>query len=420
MKRYLSVSFLCLLFLTLIGCSTPRSSYMKMDLTQERWMQAVDTNPMKWMRGASPWFLTGNPNAGVRIVQPFSAAMSTTSVRVPNFSKIKVNGNFKVQLFGTEGPNTVYVYGTNDTVRMVSVTVRGNTLCIDQPKKASNNIRHVIVRIGVNRLSDLIHAGRGCVEGIQLRSDHLNIISAGPGNIYLAGNMNVSKIIKTNSGSVSVFGANTPLLDIKTSGIGVVNVSGNVGVRSIVHHGKTNVNIIGANTNSLSILADGKGKIGVQGIVNLRAIQASDATEVYVSQAVSGDVTIRTSGKARVGVAGTARNINIDACKQSCVSAKNLCTEIAYARSHDAAHINISSNKIFAAATGNSSIYFFGPPDFVSQFVSGNGVVIPIWTPSKFCAAAIRPVVPVQVKPVYPHNHKAVRKAKRKMLPGEG
>ncbi|VVC76784.1 hypothetical protein AQUSIP_21110 [Aquicella siphonis] len=399
MKRYLSIGLAILTFLTLAGCSyNNRNPMINADMSHETWMREVDTNPNKWTRGADHWFLTGDPNAKeVTISQyPYSAAVSTMSVRVPDFSNIKVNGDFQVQIFGTYGSNSVYVYGPNEAVRGTIIEVRGNTLCVDQARKVTGNMRNVIVRIGVNRLQSLTQLGRGTVEGIQLRSDNLTVTSMGSGNVYLAGNMNLRSLVNLGAGCVSVFGANTPELDIKTAGTGVTNVSGNVGVRSIMHHGRTDVNIIGANSNNLKIYADGRGKVGIYGIVNLREVKAKDFTQVYAYRLNSTEMYAYAHDKARIGLAGVGKNIYIDAFKSSCVLARNLCADTAFVRAHQNAHINIAAgNKIFAAATENSSVYFFGSPNIMSQFVSGNGTVIPVWS----AKGSMCPIVPM-VRPV--------------------
>jgi hypothetical protein len=68
----------------------------------------------------------------------------------------------------------------------------------------------------------------------------------------------------------------------------------------------------------------------------------------------------------------------------------------AYARAYDNSHINVTAtNKMYAAALNNGSIYFFGSPNLMSQFLSGNGTVIPVWndTPQSYpiCRIAAQP-----------------------------
>src|SRR5579885_2528572 len=384
MKRYLPFGLIILTCLSLAGCASNRNpAPYNEDLTRETWMQEVDTNPNRWAMGADSWFLTGDPNATEVADRnsPYSAAISTMNVRVPNFSNIKVNGDFQVQIFGTYDNNSVYVYGPNDAVRETAIEVRGDTLCLEQSKKVRRSTRSVIIRIGVNRLNNLIQLGRGSIEGIQLRSNFLSITSAGSGNVYLAGNMNLRRVVNIGMGTVSVFGANTPVLDIKTNNMGNVNVSGNVGIRSIMHHGRNNINIIGANSNDLRIYADGRGKVGINGVVNLREVKARDVTRVYAYRISSTNLYAYAYDKAHIGLAGAAQDVYIDAFKAACVSASRLCAENAYVRTHQAAHVNIGGgNKVFAAATENGSIYIFGEPNVMSQFVSGNGTVIPVWT----------------------------------------
>ncbi len=381
MKRCLPLGMIFLSYLVLTGCSSFRTPTFSYGLSKEYWMREVDSNPMKWTRGADKWFLTGDPNA-VEMADrnaPYSAAISTLSVRVPDFTNVKVNGDFQVQIFGTDGHNSVYIYGPNNAVREVAVEVRGDTLCVNQAKKVTRSMGKVIIRIGVNQLNSLTQLGCGMVEGIRLRSNCLFVNSRGSGNVYLSGNLNLRRVINMGTGSISVFGANTPLLGIKTTDRGSVNVSGNVGIKTILHHGQGDINIIGANSAGLQIYADGSGKIGINGLVNLRKIRAHNMTRVFANQVNSNNLYVYAYHKTHIGLAGSAQRLFVDTFKSSCFSGKYLCTREAFVRSHNNSHINVSAtDKIFAAATQNSSIFFFGSSKRISQFISGNGTVIPI------------------------------------------
>lgn len=399
MKRYLLLALVVFSWLLLAGCATHRYPYLNKHLAHESWMQFVDANPNMWTRGADNWFMTGDPNATEMADRnaPYSAAISTMMVKVPEFLNIKSNGDFQVQLFGTYGPSSVYVFGPNDAVRSVVVRVHGNTLCIDQVKNAPRSVRRVIIRVGVNQLGKLVQLGCGPIEAIQMHSMNLSIMSLGKGNIYLAGPVNLSRVTATNAGSVSVFGAVTPNLDIRTSGSGSVNVSGRVGVHTIVHHGVGNINIIGADSDSLRIYTDGRGKIGIRGPVNLREIKARGKTCVFLCNAlINGGAYVWAYDYAKVGMAGSADNLYVETYKGARFEGRSMCVMNAFVRAHDWSHINITAtNKIFAAATENGSVYFFGQPNIMSQYVGGYGVVLPVWS-------GYGPVCPVaEIRPSY-------------------
>lgn len=385
MNRYISLGLILIFYLALTGCTHERKPLVNVNLTREVWMRHIETNPAYWTRGADTWFLANNPNITEFAPTPYSSAFSTMNIQVPDFSSIKVNADFQVQIFSTYGPNTVYVYGPNAGVRETLVTVKGGTLCINQVKKA-HSVRQVIVRIGVNRLHNLIQLGRGRIEGIQLHSNALMVTSMGSGNVYLSGNMNLIKLKNGGSGCVTMLGVNTPQLDILTNGSNTTNISGNVGIRSITHFGRNNINIIGANTNILKIFAKGRGKIGISGIVSLRELKASGSVRVYINRVNSSQFRAYVNDRAQIGLAGFANNVYIDACKSACVGARNLCAASAYVRAHDGAHVNIAaSNKLFVAATENSSVNFFGDPGVMTQFLSGNATVFPIWSKYPSC-----------------------------------
>jgi hypothetical protein len=406
MKRYIAIGMLILGILALVSCAYQGSPFPRADWTNETWQQNVQANSGQWAQGASRWFLAGDPNRAEEASRqaPDTAAISTMQVRVPNFNSIKVNGPFQVQIFGSLEQNSVYVYGPNEEVRQIAVEVRGNTLYVNVAgdPAGTRKMGQVIVRIGIVNLLRLEQQGVGRIEGRQIRSTSLDIISSGSGAIYMAGNMNVKCIRASGSGNVNVWGAITPVLDIETNGSGCVNVCGNVGVRSIKHFGKGDINIIGANSDNLCIDAAGVGKIGIRGNVNVREIKAKDRTCVYICGSNSANLCAYLSGEAHVGVSGRANDLYVDASGNSRFWGRYLCTTNAYVRAKDSAHINVmASNKIFASAVNNSSIYFFGTPDLMSQFVSGNGTVIPIWFDNKRVCMAEAFAVYKDSYPVY-------------------
>jgi hypothetical protein len=426
MKRYLLLGLILLSYLLLASCASNRNPYVKSDYTEERWMREVDRSPNAWARGADSWFLTGDPNATERLNRgaPPAAAISTMMVQVPDFTSIKVLGDFQVQIFGTYGHDSVYVYGPNDGVRDVAVQVRGTTLCIEQIKGASRNVKNVIVRIGMNSVFAITHlGGAATIEGIKLQSNALDIKAtpAVTGNMYLAGNVNLRQVNNAGSGTISVFGANASGLSISATGRGGVNASGNINLHSINHRGSNNINIIGANSSSpVKIYAEGSGKIGINGRVNIREIIAKGHTCVYAYPVNSNYIYAYAYDSARIGLGGTTGDLFVDTSGSSRFWGRHLCAQNAYVRAHDRSHVNVSaSNKIFASATQRSSVYFFGSPDHMSQFVSGNGVVIPVWSSEyRSCAIVYQPKVYKQVyqgeeRVDYKGHYKAHRKPEK-------
>lgn len=405
MKKFLSASIIASIFfvafcLTLSGCASNRYPYPNNKLTQENWVNAVDKNPIKWTRGADRWFLTGEPNATELANRhaPESAGITTMMVKAPDFNSIKVEGDFQVQIFGTYENNSVYVYGPNKAVRSVLVQVNHKTLCVTQEQSASRSImKGVIIRIGVNYLTRITQLGCGLVEGIRLHSDALYVNSSGAGNMYLAGNVNLRQVGSTGVGSVTVFGVNTGDLIVQSHGSGNINVSGNVGIKSIIHRGTGDINVIGANSNSncpMKIDTSGSGKIGLSGRAAIAEIIAKGDTSVFACQTASRNTNVYVFGNACVALVGVGKNLFVETNNNSQFMGRRLCVENAFVRAHDHSHINVSaSNKIFAAATQSASVYFYGEPKLMSQFISGNGVVIPIWTSTyRSCAIVERPV----------------------------
>jgi len=382
MKRIIANGLVALASIFLVACAFKGNPYPKTDQTNETWPSYVHNAPNTWTAGADRWFFTGDPNVTEEqsMSAPSNATISTMMVRVPDFSKIRVEGPFQVQLFGTVDGNSVYLYGPNEEVRQVAVEVKGDTLCVRAADKSSKNLCKVIVRIGVANLASLTQAGCGRIEGRQLRSTGLEISSSGSGNVYLAGNMNLRHVNQNGDGNISVFGASSPMLDISTTKKGSVNVSGNIGLHSIRHQGCNDINIIGANGGNAKIYSEGKGKIGIRGAVNIYEITAKDETCVYSYCVRSGSLNVYASGKARVGLAGSANDLYVETSGGSVFYGRDLIAQSAYVRANGSSHINVTAkDKVYASSTGSSSVYFFGTPNMLSQYLSGDGTVIPIW-----------------------------------------
>lgn len=390
MKSVLKSSSIYIVFLTLLtlsGCAYKRAPFINTDLTKETWQYDVHTSPNGWAKSADRWFFTGEPNSTEEqdINAPYSQAVSTMMVRVPDsFTNIKAEGNFQVQIFGSFDHNSVFIYGPNKDVRETDVRVINDTLYLRQTKNASREMNKVIIRVGILNLRTLVQAGPGTIEGRMVRSSELRIGSMGSGNIYLSGGVNLRNVNAMDKGSVNVFGAISPYLIIKTSGSGCVNISGNLGVRHIEHHGRADINLIGVNSRALKVYADGRGKIGMNGRFNACEITAKDSTAVFGYNVQSDSLYVYAFDQARVGLAGYASNLTVNTANGSRFEGRNLHAYDAYVRAKNASHINVSAtNKIFAAATDNASVYFYGSPKLLSQFVSGNGLVIPIWGGSR-------------------------------------
>ncbi|EKD71940.1 MAG: hypothetical protein ACD_46C00054G0004, partial [uncultured bacterium] len=212
MKHYFSIALMFFLTMFLISCAYNQYPYLNSDFTKETWQREIDRNPSHWARGADRWFLTGDPNA-TEIANknaPDSAAISTMMVRVTDFTKITANGNFQVQIFGARDHNSVFVFGPNEDVRETIVTVNNGQLYLGQSDRAKSSMKRVIIRIGVKNLTQLVQMGCGTIEGIQLYSHHLTVSSSGSGNVYLAGDVNLTRAAVRGDGSVSVFGTRSP------------------------------------------------------------------------------------------------------------------------------------------------------------------------------------------------------------------
>lgn len=382
MRRFLPLGLIFLLILTLVGCSSSRTPARNTDLTREMWMREININTNSWASGADSWFMTGSPNKTELMARsaPINAAISTMNVHVSQFSNIKVNGNFEVQLVGTNGPNTVYIFGPNDSVRDIVVRVGGDTLYLGQVKHPRQTYR-VIVRVAVNQLNTLVQMGSGTIEGVGLQGGELNIVTLGRGNIYIGGSVNLRHVLHKGGGSINVFGAKSNCLEIITASGGCVNVSGDVMVKSIVHRGSANINIVGAHSPDLKVKADGIGKIGLYGAdIHLHRIITRDSVSFYAFNVNSSCLNATAYGNSRIGLAGFVKKLFVDTYSTAQFQGRSLCAMDAYVRAYDWSHVNVSAcKKIFVSATHTASVYYFGPSNILTQFASNNASVIPIF-----------------------------------------
>lgn len=379
---------LALSIVALVGCVSHTHDFVQSqvqnNLLQENWQGQVDTDPGQWKKHADNWLWFGTPNAVERADRsaPYSEAMSTMMVRVPDFTQVRVNGDFDVQLDGRFQHNSVYLLGPNEEMRQVAVEVKDHVL--DIHRVDVQDPKHVIVRIAIHNLQGLIQNGSGKVEGRFLRANPLNLTSAGSGAVILTGKINVQHIDQLGTGDITILGAYTPLLKITSSGKGALNINGRVGVESITHTGSGDINIIGADTNALSVWTSGSGKLGIKGIVNLKQLTASDNTSVYIYMVKSKDVYVYVRDKAMVGLAGQTKTLYIDAKGSSTFAGTYLQSQYTYARAREWAHINAGAeDRAFAAADNNSSIYIIGWPNVISPYVNDNAVIVPIEPPPR-------------------------------------
>lgn len=391
MKRLRQVCLLlCAMIVTcsllLTGCaSTKHNPYPNDQLINENWANQVDKNPNVWARGADRWFREGQASQ-VEMANrhaPVSDAVTTTQIHAAQFNQIRIEGDFDVQLFGTFEKDSVFFYGPNAGVRQLTVNVNNGILCIGQDKGASSVLMHrVIVRIGVNYLRSITQAGCGLIEGVNLHSNSLVVNSSGPGPMYLAGNLRLRHVSNTGAGNITIYGVNTSCFNVDTTGTGNTNLTGDVSIRRIKHCGSGDINIIGASPRcAMSIDTDGAGKIGIAGSAHITNILAKGNTCVLVCSLVGTSLRVCEYGRAVVGVVGVSQNLVVDTYNSSRFNGRYLCVRTAFVRAHDYSHINVSAgDKIFAASTESGSIYFYGEPKVMSQFVSGAGVVVPLWS----------------------------------------
>jgi hypothetical protein len=415
LRQLFLITFFCIV--TLFGCAKPINPQVNQNLLQETWMRSINLHPMIWTRDGDRWFFTGEPykieSYANRV--PNDKAMSVMAVKVPEFTNVVINGCFQVQITGGQERNSVSVVGPNDDMRQIMVHVEGNTVLVTQQlneKGGLTNLKSVIVRINIRNLRLLKVNGAAKVEGHAICSDGLTVIANNKDTVLLSGQkINVVKINNLGSGTISVINAYSPCLDILVSNSGTVNINGRIGIRTINNLGSGTVNIIGADSRSLVIKACGSSITKVAGYANLKHLTATGSSCVNLYWVKSNGARIVVSQNARVGLAGCITHLDLYATDNARFGGQYLHSNDIYVQTHGSAHANIAADKkIFASATDNSSVYFFGSPSIVSRFTSDHGSVIPVWNETnslpvpayapQFITSVNRPGNPVPVPPL--------------------
>lgn len=386
---------LCLLWTVLISllamssCSQYTANYqphVDHQLLKASWLPYINTDPTKWTAHADRWYFTGEPNITERDASsaPYDDATTIMAVRVPNFTQLNIDGSFQVQIIGHQDKNSLYILGPNAEARQVVVDIHHQTLSVVQASNSQTKLKNVIVRIGMRDLTRLVYSNCGNVTGRDIRSSNLIIQSNGSGTVLLDGHMNVSNITQYGTGTVTVIGAYSPHVCLSAASNGNINVSGRVGVDEIHHSGNGTINVIGLDTNSLTIQAQANGLTALAGYANLKSITAQDNARVYLYWVDSNGLSIVQRNNANVGLAGITTNLNLDVGNSAYFDGQFLRSCTAYAQTYGWAHANVrASQKMFAFAADNSSIYFFGPPSILLAQTSGSGSVIPVGDETK-------------------------------------
>ncbi len=380
MKRIIALISISLSALILMSCAAGRYPYPTNDLAKETWRSQIQTDSNRWATKADQWFLAGGDSYSeiANESAPVSEAITHTEIRVNNFNNVNIKGDFKVEMFDEEDNNGVWIEGPNVAVRAVAVSVRNNTLCLEQVANAPSMSR-VIVHIGIKQLKSLAYNGNGRVEAIRIKSSGLTIKAAGCGNIFLAGRVNVKSIINMGQGSINVFTLFSEGTSIESFSSGAVNIDAKQAIvlRRIVHNGTGDISVIGAVSPSLVIDATGKGRVSVSGQVTIKEIRASGQVCVFVSASSGGIPCIYVFDDARVGIDGGAGTLYAYTTRTSRLMARNLLAQTSYVEASGTSHVNANATgKIFATARDYATIYFFGNPAVVYPFEKNNGSVI--------------------------------------------
>jgi hypothetical protein len=387
MKKFILLGIACLATLVLTGCASNKNYYgsqVRNDQIQERWLSRINLDPNLWTAHADRWYYTDTPRNfnDYAAKAPTGAAITAMMVRVPDFTNIVVSGPYKIEIFGRQVHNSLFILGSNEAARHVAVELNGGTAMIHPATECKGmgcGSSQVIVRIGVNQLRNLTVNGNSFVEGKDITSCGLSVKSTAKSEVILIGNMNLQNVAVTGGGTVTVIGSYSPVTDVLDSN-GNVNISGHVGLHNVVKSGNGTINVIGVDTDGLFINSEGGGVTALAGYANLRKAAVKQNSQVYLYWVNSNGIYINLHGNGKLGLAGYAKSVDLVADGSSSFQGKYLRTENMYVTTRNSAHANVSAQqKLFANASDYSSIFFFGTPNVVSRYTSSSGLIVPIF-----------------------------------------
>jgi hypothetical protein len=388
MKRTILLVITCIATLLFAGCannSGRNGVQIEKRLEYENWMQHINLDPNQWTKHATPWFYNNEPSGfdQYQSDSPVNRAITAMAVRVPDFTRIQVDGPFQIQIVGRQAHNSVYVLGPNQLARHTAVDIKGDTLFIHPAQDCESDCRNlgqVIVRIGMREISGIVDGGSGPFEAKDIDSSCLDVVSTDGANMLLVGNLTVNHVAQKGNGTISILGATTPALDIEVLSNGILNISGRVNVHRIIKQGSGTLNIIGASSDGLMLKSSGSGVTAIAGYTNLKKVDVVDYSRVYIYWINSNGIYATVRDHARLGLAGAAQNLQVDVSDNGMFLGKYLRVNNIYVRTRDYSHANVDpSDKLFANAMDSSSIYFFNSPNVVSRYSMGNGIIIPVF-----------------------------------------
>jgi hypothetical protein len=158
------------------------------------------------------------------------------------FTRINLEGSVDVVL--TEGPYSIVVEGDDNLLRLVTTTISGGTLVVDNTECFASE-KSLVVRVSLPKLegvsvegssdlgatsgfsSDLLSissSGSGDID-LQVESKELHTTSTGSGDITLGGHAASHTVVMSGSGDLDAYDLQTERPDYRSSGSGDGTIS---------------------------------------------------------------------------------------------------------------------------------------------------------------------------------------------------
>lgn len=141
--------------------------------------------------------------------------------------------------------------------------------------------------------------------------------------------------------------------------------------------GNNDVQIQQLNSRQLSVLADNQGDIAITGVIGLEQLTARGNGFISVYWVNAPKARIFAQGDMRILLRGKVTSLYADVLQTSSLNARYLAADYGYIKAAGHARVDIAVSQILnAQATGQSNIYYYQKPAYLSQDMHDNGAVL--------------------------------------------
>ena len=259
------------------------------------------------------------------------------TLRVPDFTRVKVNGVINVSLHTGYKHPKVILRGDPRDLASIAVGVTNGQLQVimgaNQP-----NFGPVQVEIDGRYLHSIEYRGRGIITGSKLHAGLFDVVLDNQGKTTLGGQIGLRKLDVKGDGPTEISGINSPYM--------VLNISG-------------------------------KSSIKLSGIANVSTLNVTKEGRLSLYWVKSRDLTIRGRGKSFIQLAGVVDKLNVELWDSARFNGRYLRAMRAFVKTYDLSVAEVSAVKRqHTLASNKSDIHFYNIPAMKTDFMADKGATL--------------------------------------------